>query len=143
MPLVFWASAEVFQPAFEAFNRARLAAEAHLNAAFAASALAALDGKQIRYVPIVMPVDMHDRYPERSRLNRKTGVYDCAPHLDYEVFVTGSFEEQIREFMRGVALSRSHLADLGASSEQIAAFDGILSEATERIVAEMPHETRH
>lgn len=140
--LFFWASAEVFQPAYEASNRVRLSVEPFLNAAFAASSLAAVEG-ELRYVPIIMPRDMHARYTERSALRRKERIYDCAPQLDYDVFVEGTFEDQLREYLRGIALSAPHLAGLGATPQQIKDFDTIMSIAAERILAERPDRTRH
>jgi hypothetical protein len=113
----FWASAEVHQPAFAALDTIRRSVTSYLNAAFAASSLVNLQGK-LRYVPIVMPEDMHNRYTARSKLRKKQRIYDCAPLLDYRVFVGGGFEDQLREYLRGVALSAPHLTGLGASPEQ-------------------------
>ncbi|WP_138918440.1 hypothetical protein [Nitrospirillum viridazoti] len=138
----FWASAEVFQAAFPAIDRARRCVSPFLDAAFAASCLAQIDAK-LRYVPIVMPEAMRQRYPARSKLKKKERLYDCAPQLAYEVFITGSFEDQIREYLRGIAESAPHLAELGASPEQIAEFEAILESAVGRILAERPDLTRH
>ncbi len=138
----FWASSESHQPASVGLERARKCAEPFLNTAFAASSLAALQGK-LRYVPIVMPEDMHARYPARSKLRKKQRIYDCAPILDYGVFVNGRFEDQLREYLRGIALSAPHLAGLGASPEQIKEFEAILAGAVERILVERPDQTRH
>jgi hypothetical protein len=140
--LRFRASAEVFRAAFPAMDRARRCVEPFLNAAFAASSLAMLDAK-LRYVPIVMPEGMRERYPARSKLRRKERLFDCAPQLNYEVFVEGSFEDQLREYLRGIALSSPHLAGLGASPEQIAEFEAILANAVDRIVTERQDQTRH
>jgi hypothetical protein len=60
--LEFWASSESHQPAGMGLERARKCVEPFLNSAFTASSLAALQGK-LRYVPIVMPEEMHARYP--------------------------------------------------------------------------------
>lgn len=83
-----------------------------------------------------MPEGMAQRYPARSKLRRKECTYDCAPQLNFEVFVEGSFEEQLREYLNGIELSAPHLAALGASSEQVAEFERILREGVDRIVAE-------
>src|ERR1700683_2041316 len=123
-------------------NRARRCVEPFLNAACAASSLATLDAK-LRYVPIVMPEGMRERYPARSQLRKKERLFDCAPQLNYEVFVEGSFEDQLREYLRGIALSSPHLAALGASPEQIAEFEAILANAVDRIVAERQDQTKH
>jgi hypothetical protein len=140
--LKFWASAEVFRVAFPAMDSARRCVEPFLNAAFAASSLAKLDAK-LRYVPIVMPEGMRERYPARSKLRKKERLFDCAPQLNYEVFVEGSFEDQLREYLRGIAPSSPYLVALGASPEQIAEFEAILANAVDRIVAERPDQTRH
>jgi hypothetical protein len=123
-------------------NRARRCVEPFLNAAFAASSLATLDAK-LRYVPIVMPEGMRERYPARSKLRKKERLFDCAPQLNYEVFVEGSFEDQLQEYLRGIALSSPYLAALGASPEQIAEFEAILANAVDRIVAERQDQTKH
>jgi hypothetical protein len=109
---------------------------------FSSSILAALDGK-LRYVPIIMPEGLRERYPARSKLRKKEQIYDCAPQLDYEVFVEGTFEDQLREYMRGIAESAPHLAGLGATREQIKAFELIMATAVDHILAERPDQTRH
>jgi hypothetical protein len=138
----FWASAEVYKPASAALVAAERCVEPFLNAALGASSLATLRG-ELRYVPIIMPQRMHARYPARSKLRKTERVYLCAPILDYNVFVEGAFEDQLREYLRGIALSAPHLADLGASATQIEEFEAILASAIQRIVAERPDQTRH
>jgi hypothetical protein len=59
------------------------------------------------------------------------------------VFVSGSFEDQLKEYIRGIALSAPHLKGLGATPEQIAEFQRILDTAVERILVERPDQTRH
>jgi len=86
---------------------------------------------------------MQERYPARSKLVKKEKLYDCAPQLNYEVFVEGSFKDQIREYLRGIALSEPYLAPLGASPKQIQEFTYIMSNAVDRIIAERPDEIRH
>jgi len=123
-------------------NAVRRAVEPFLNLRFASSSLAALEGK-LRYVPIIMPDGLRERYPARSKLRKKEGVYDCAPQLDYEVFVSGTFEDQLREYVRGIAESAPYLAGLGATPEQIGDFEQIMATAVERILAERPDQSRH
>ena len=130
----FQTSAEVALHAHPALIRCRRPIDFFLNAAFALSGLAALDCT-LRYVPIIMPEDMKANYPERSKLHSKERAYDCAPVLDYEVFIDGSLEDQSREYLRGLAIAAPHLADLGASSEQIKEFHDILAEAAEQVLA--------
>ena len=138
----FWASAQVYKDAFPALNQVRLAVEPFLSAAFARSTLTTIQGK-LRYVPIVMPEGMRERYPARSKLRKKERIYDCSPQLNYEVFVSGNFEGQLHEYLRGIAESGLHLTGLGATREQIAEFDAIMAHAAERILSERPDQTRH
>lgn len=138
----FWASAEIFRAASPAMNRARRCVEPFLNAAFTASSLATLDAK-LRYVPIIMPEGMRERYPARSKLRKKERLFDCAPQLNYDVFIEDSFVDQLREYIRGIAESAPHLAELGATPEQIEDFNKIMATAVERILAERPDQTRH
>jgi len=140
--LEFWASSEVQRLAGPASEMVRRCVEPLLNSAFAASSLATLDGK-LRYVPIIMPDVLRERYPARSRLRKKERVYDCSPQLNYNVFVQGSFEDQLREYLRGIAESAPHLAGLGATPQQIEDFNKIMATIAERILAERPEQTRH
>lgn len=98
---------------------------------------------ELRYVPIVMPTEMHDRYTERSKARIKQRIYVCAPHLDYDLFVSGTLERQIDEYLRGVALSAPHLKKFGFTPEQVSEFERILAAATKRILEERPDQTRH
>jgi len=52
-----------------------------------------------------MPERLHTRYPARSEVLKEQRIYDCAPILDYRVFLEGSFEDQLQENLRGIALS--------------------------------------
>jgi hypothetical protein len=135
-------SAEVFQPADAGLDKSRRCVERYLNAEFARTNLALLNA-ELWYIPIVMPQNMRSRYPERSRLRKKARTYDCAPQLNYEVFVSGSFEDQLKEYIRGIALSTPYLKGLGATPEQIEDFKRILEEAVPRILVEQPDQTRH
>ena len=128
----FCAYAEVDQSAFLAMRKVREGVEPFLNAAFETSILAELPIK-LRYVPIIMPEGMRERYPARSKVRKKENLYDCAPQLNYEVFVEGTFAEQVDEYLRGIALSGPHLAKLGASQQQIEEFKRILKDAADQI----------
>jgi len=76
------------------------------------------------------------------QIAKKERLFDCAPQLNYEVFVEGTFEHPLREYLRGIAESSSHLAALGASTEQIAEFEAILESAVDCIVAERQDHTK-
>jgi hypothetical protein len=138
----FSESAEAHQPAFDDLVRAAECVEQYLNAAFAKSSLAAVD-MELRYVPIVMPIDMQDRYPERSKARVKQRIYDCAPHLDYDLFVFGTLEEQLNEYLRGIGQAAPHLRRFGLTTEQVREFEQILASASDRILRERPDQTRH
>jgi hypothetical protein len=140
--LIFWASAEIFQPASAAMNAVRQCVEPFLNFSFAASSLQALEVK-LRYVPIIMPEGMRERYPARSKLRKKERLYDCAPQLNYDVFVEGRFEDQPHEYLRGIGETTPHLAALGATPQQIEDFENIMSTAVERILIVRPEQIRH
>ncbi len=70
-------------------------------------------------------------------------MYDCAPQLDYETFVSGTFEEQLREYIRGLIETGPQLLNLGATKEQVETFDRILAEAVDRMLLERLQQTRH
>ena len=90
-----------------------------------------------------MPKGMRERYPARSKLRKKAKIYDCAPQLDYEVFVDGTLEQQLTEYLRGISESAPHLAGLGIPPDQVEVFRKIMATALERILAERPDQTRH
>lgn len=138
----FWASAEVYRSADEGLEAARLCVEPFLNAAFAKSSLSGLNCT-LRYVPIVMPEGMRERYPARSRREKGQPIYNCCPQLDYDIFIEGTLEAQLREYIRGIATSAPFLRDLGASPQQVQDFNSILESAVERLVVERPDQTRH
>jgi hypothetical protein len=131
----FWASAEVDAPAGKSSDIIRRLVEPVLNASLSRSNLSAVPG-ELQYIPIIMPDDMHRRYPERSRLKKKQRIYVCAPHLNFSIFVEGTFEEQLREYLRGIGLSTHRLEGLGASSEQMKEFKQILASAADQILEE-------
>lgn len=129
----FWASSEIHAPAEKASERVRRHVEPYMGVKIGLSTLARLDVK-LRYVPIIVPEDMHGRYKERSKLRRDQKIYDCAPQLDFDVFVSGTFEAQLEEYFRGIALAAPHLKAFGATPEQVSEFEAILA-AGPRILA--------
>jgi hypothetical protein len=137
----FLVSSESHRPAGMALDSVRRCVVPFLKAAFAASSLATLKCT-LRYVPIVMPESMHARYPTRSKLRKKELLYDCAPILDYEAFIGRDFESQLREYLRGIALSGPHLTALGASPQQVEEFNAILASAVGRIMLEWTDQAR-
>jgi hypothetical protein len=81
---------------------------------------------KIRYVPIIMPPELQDRYPARSRVRRKENVYSCCPQLDYDLFVGGTFNDILAVFLGGLDEVPSGLHKLGAPHEVIFAFEELL-----------------
>jgi hypothetical protein len=90
-----------------------------------------------------MPDDMRVRYPARSKLRKKERLYDCAPQLNCGIFIDGRLEDQLREYLYGIASSTSYLPKLGASPQQIKEFETILATAVDRILSDCPDQTRH
>jgi hypothetical protein len=121
----FWASSESYGPAGVNVERARQIVEPYLVKALNESLLKNVE-LEIRYVPIVMPSDMHKIYPQRSRAHVKKKIFDCAPHLCYEVFNSTDYAQQISQYVRGIEQSVPHLAKFGLTPVQIEAFEHIL-----------------
>ena len=132
----FRASAEVFKDADPALNKARRCVEPFLNAAFATSSLATLEAL-LRYVPIVMPPDWPRHYPARSKLRKKDRIYDCAPRLNYEVFVEGSFENE-----RHAAFRSDFLQFAGHEQSVLPAFDDTWTCNQEQLLLQIQFEVR-
>ncbi|WP_316354520.1 hypothetical protein [Devosia sp.] len=138
----FWASSETDRLAAPASELCRRALEPVLNTLLEQSGLANFDCK-LRYVPIIMPPDTAERYPARSRVRKRERICDCAPQLDFDLFVSGNFAGQLTEYVAGIRTSVPDLAKLGATKEQMAEFEQILSLAIERILANRLDQTRH
>lgn len=131
----FWAAAEVEKQAYKNVTLVRRLVEEYLNSEFEKSSLA-LFKCRIRYIPIVMPESAKARYPARSKLRKKENLYDCAPQLDYDVFVDGTLEEQLREYIRGIEETADHLHKLGATPQQVEEFNAVLAGAADAILRE-------
>jgi hypothetical protein len=134
----FWESSEAHLSIYEALVKVCSLVEPYLNDAFAASSLASLDIK-LRYVPIIMTKDAHDKYTDRTKIRIKQRISDVAPQLDYELFVSGTLAEQLEEYLRGITHARPHLPRFGATPEQIADFDSILAGAKAALLRKQLH----
>ena len=134
--MIFWASSETHAPAGEASERVRRRVEPLLNAVLAASSLAQIDG-EVQYIPIIMPPELLHKYRSRSRLKLKRRIYVCAPQLDYDTFVSGAFEGQLHEYLRGISLVGPHLARLGAADTQIGDFGRLISSIEAEILSDV------
>jgi hypothetical protein len=122
------ASAEVYRLADPSLDKVRKLVIPYLNEKFQNLNLGELI-LEIRYIPIVMPDGMRERYPPRSNLRLDERLYDCAPQLDYEVFVSGSESMQVAEYLRGIESVISNMPLVGASISQIEDFRDILTNA--------------
>lgn len=109
------------QAAYPSFRRVARSVVGYLNVWFGGSELKDLSA-QISYIPIVMNEEARARHPARSRLSRTERVYYCCPQLDHEVFVSGSHNRQLEEYVQGLKECVARLLDLGASPTQVAAF---------------------
>ena len=128
----FWASSEVYQPAYGMLSRVRREVEARLNVELNRSNLSARAIK-FRYVPVVMPDDMKDRYPARSRPLPAQGIYDCAPQLDYDTFVNGAYDRCVDEYLRGVLSCASSLTAVGMTDIEIELFEALVGRVRDAI----------
>lgn len=129
-------------PATADLERARGYVEPYLNDCLINSSIADID-LTIRYIPIVMPRDMHYRYKERSASRIKQRIYDCAPYLDYDLFVSGNFYAQIKEYLRGIETSIPHLRKFGLEDKQIKEFSNILAGVLKSLSKCDPDQIRH
>jgi len=98
--------------------------------------MASLEAK-LRYVPIVMPVDMHANYKERSKLNKKQKIYDCAPQLNYEIFVNGSIADSIKEYARGIETCIPHLGGIGLDEGQSIELRDLIAKTVELAISQI------
>lgn len=135
--MLFWASSEEDMSISNPLNQVRFAVEPHLNRQIAQSDLSDLD-LEIRYIPIVMRPEWIERYPARSSARIKQRIYVCAPQLDYQIFLTGTQSEQLKEYVRGVATSLPHIHKFGLTKNQTEIFAKILDHAPAAILAETP-----
>ena len=123
--MTFQSAAECHSTAYKAGTIVRKVVEPYLNDAFSRGSLAHLDLK-LRYVPIVMPADMIDMYPERSFANVPLRVYDCATHIDFVTYVSGNLKQQLTKYFRGTSLVSPHLVSFVAGPDQLVEFEHII-----------------
>jgi len=123
MEFVF--SSEVDKTALFQMHEVREAVRISLEDAVAKSTLSELDVR-VRYIPIIMKAENLERFPARSRLERKNRIFNCCPQLDIQIFLTGTQSERVAVFVNGLRECGPALAKLGATSEQVAEFDQIL-----------------
>jgi hypothetical protein len=106
--------------------------ETHLEA----SELKTFDVK-VRYIPIIMTDDRRGHYPARSRVEHKNRIYNCCPQLDYDAFVSSTPAERVAIYLDGLRGCGSGLTKLGATREQVAAFDRILGATLQAVTKKL------
>jgi len=126
--MIYKWSSETYRPASEAVRRCGRLVGPIIEARFFEGMLGSSTA-ELFYVPIVMPSEMHDKYAERSRARLKQKRFECAPHLDYHLFASGSQADQVAEYVRGIATSLPDLPRLGLSSDQMLEVRAILQDA--------------
>jgi len=123
----FWASSEIYRPADQASEAVRHVIEPLLNHQLKNSRFAAVE-LLLRYIPVMMPTEMLDRYPACSKARIKQRVLDCAPQLHYETFVSGKFDEQVDAYVSGIRTTSSLMTKFGVSPAEIEEFEHLLAE---------------
>lgn len=120
-------SSEVEQSALHQMHEVRILVKPLLESAVAKGPLAEFD-VEIRYVPIIMSKERRERYPARSRLRGKERIYSCCPQLEIEPFVSGTKPERIAVYVEGLRECGPALRKLGATEDQVNAFNQILDD---------------
>jgi len=83
---------------------------------------------EVNFCPILMDEDLRQYYPARSSTDKKDSVYYCCPQLNYRLFVSGTFEEQLGNCIDELLLADEPLKVLGATPEQREVYRDILEE---------------
>lgn len=123
----FWASAETDALAFDNIYNVTKYIEPKINRSLQLSSLSEIYLK-IRYIPIVMSDDSINMFPSRSKVRKKSRIYDCAPQLGFRIFTSGTWNEQIENYLNGLRECASRLNEFGTSKEQAQEFIRILEE---------------
>jgi hypothetical protein len=129
----FWASSETYGTTGETSEVIRRPLEQRINEELNRSDLKDLAIKY-RYVPIIMPLELLEKYKARSRVSKKNRICDCAPQLDYDLFIDQPFEISLAEYVRGIETAIPSLAKLGLTSEQIALFSDIIKASQQAVL---------
>jgi hypothetical protein len=81
---------------------------------------------EVHFCPILMDDNLIQYYPARSNTDKKEKVFYCCPQLNYRLFKSGSFEDQLGNCIDELLLADKPLKTLGATPEQRAAYREIL-----------------
>ena len=124
----FWAASESDLASYPAVEKVRRAFEPVFRELLSDSGLTATK-LLLRYVPIVMPPDLVDNYPCHTKARPAQRILDCAPQLDYEIFVRGSFADQVQAYAHGIRAASPLLPKFGFSPANVSDFEMLLSRA--------------
>ena len=89
-------------------------------ARLAAGVLGRLD-LELCYVPILMPEELVDAYPARSRIDRAKRIISCSPRLDADKWATASVEGRIALYAQGLRECAPLVQKVGATDAEIRA----------------------
>ncbi len=87
--------------------------------------LANFDAK-VNFCPVLMDEEMRQYFPARSKTDKKDNVYYCSPQLNYRLFISGTFEEQLGNCLDELLLADEPLKNLGATPEQRVVYREVL-----------------
>jgi hypothetical protein len=127
--MLFGTSAEVYGEASEPVRIISLLVKNHIKCEIFSSDLNHLE-IQFLYVPIIMLPHLRARYPERSKFRKKDRAYDCAPALDYDIFINGNHQDILREYVGGILPHTQKIVSIGASANQAIIFHSIVRSST-------------
>ena len=77
------------------------------------------EDSEIHFCPVVMKEEWIKNYPARSRVDKRSGIFYCAPHLDYNIFLNGDFRSQLENTILTIASELHRLKKLGLDEESI------------------------
>ena len=126
----FWASSEIFKDVDQSTESIRRAVQPFVATSISEGILGELKVK-IRYVPIVMPDILLRRYPARSEIKKSKNIIDCAPQLDYKVFLSGTWNEMLQDYLSGLDYCIDAIAKVGGTKMQAECFRGVLDDTFE------------
>ena len=80
-----------------------------------------LDGVEVtfHFCPILMPDDMLEHFPARSKVDRKRSTFHCCPQLDFRVFKDGDFQAQISDCVAKILHEVENLRSIGLGDAHI------------------------
>ena len=128
-----WFSAEVEQGCQSSLKATEAHVEAELRNEMESGKLAAID-LEVCYIPIVMGVDFADLYPARSSYSKTDNRVYHSPHLNCDLFRSGTREERERAYLNGLLLAKPWLEKAGLTDAQLDEFEV----KVKRLLAETP-----